>query len=135
MGVKVTITEGLWLCNYATIKSIYLSIYLIQNKYINQSLHISLHLHIISLSIYFRLFIFMYICIYVFLYLSKLGHWPNEYSVCQQDRGSIPGRVIPKTRKMLLGATLLDTRHYKLSIKVKVEQSRERSSTLSYTSM
>ena len=51
------------------------------------------------------------------------------------DRGSIPGRVIPKTQKMVLDATLLNTQHYKVRIKGKVEQSRERSSALSYTSV
>ena len=49
------------------------------------------------------------------------------------DRGSIPGRVIPKTRKMVLDAALLNTQHYKVRIKGKVEQSRERSSALPYT--
>ena len=42
------------------------------------------------------------------------------------DLGSIPGRVIPKTQKMLLDASLLNTQHYKVRIKGKVEQSRER---------
>ena len=51
------------------------------------------------------------------------------------DRGSIPGRVIPKTQKMVLDAALLNTQYYKLRIKGKVEQSREWSSTLPYTSM
>ena len=51
------------------------------------------------------------------------------------DGGSIPGRVIPKIQKMVLDAALLCTQHYKVSIKGKVEQSRERSSTLPYTSM
>ena len=46
--------------------------------------------------------------------------------------GSILGRVIPKTQKMVLDASLLNTQHYKVRIKDKVEQSRERSS-LSYT--
>ena len=32
---------------------------------------------------------------------------------CPRDRGSIPGRVIPKTQKMVLDATLLNTQHYK----------------------
>ena len=41
------------------------------------------------------------------------------------DQGSILGRVIPKTQKMVLDATLLNTQHYKVSIKGKVEQSRE----------
>ena len=46
------------------------------------------------------------------------------------DLGSIPGQVIPKTQKMVLDATLLNTQHYKVRIKGKVEQSRERSSVL-----
>ena len=41
------------------------------------------------------------------------------------DLGSIPGRVIPKTQKMVLDAFLLNTQHYKVWIKGKVEQSRE----------
>ena len=49
------------------------------------------------------------------------------------DLGSIPGRVLPKTFKMVLDTTLLNTLQYKVRIKGKVEQSRERSSALSYT--
>ena len=41
------------------------------------------------------------------------------------DLGSIPGRVIPKTQKMVLDASLLNIQHYKVWIKGKVEQSRE----------
>ena len=40
------------------------------------------------------------------------------------DRGSIPGRVVPKTQKMVLDAAFLNTQHYKVSIMGKVEQSR-----------
>ena len=50
-----------------------------------------------------------------------------------RDQGSIPGRVISKTQKMVLDAALLNTQHYKVRIKGKVEQSRERSGTLPYT--
>ena len=49
------------------------------------------------------------------------------------DRGSIPGQVIPKTQKMVLDAALVNTQHYKVRIKGKVEKSSEWSSTLSYT--
>ena len=49
------------------------------------------------------------------------------------DLGSIPGRVIPKTLKMELDTTLLNTQHYKVRFKGKVEQSREWSSALPYT--
>ena len=41
------------------------------------------------------------------------------------DRGSIPGSIIPKTQKMVLDANLLNTQHYKMMIKGKVEQSWE----------
>ena len=44
------------------------------------------------------------------------------------DLGSIPGRVIPKTQKMVLDASLLNTQHYKVRIKGKVEQSKEKES-------
>ena len=49
------------------------------------------------------------------------------------DQGSIPGRVKPKTLKMVLDTSLFNTQQYKVRIKGKVEQSRERSSTLPYT--
>ena len=39
------------------------------------------------------------------------------------------GRTIPKTQKMVLDATLLNTQHYKVCIKYKIEQSRDRSCT------
>ena len=52
-----------------------------------------------------------------------------------RDRGSIPGRVIPKTQKMVFDAALLKTQHYKVRIKGKVEKSRERSSALPYISV
>ena len=52
-----------------------------------------------------------------------------------EDQGSIPDQVIPETQKIVLDATLLSTQHYKVEIKGKVEQSRERSSALPYTSL
>ena len=46
------------------------------------------------------------------------------------DQGSIPGWVIPKTQKIVLDAALLNTRHYKVCIKGKVERPRKWSSAL-----
>ena len=46
-----------------------------------------------------------------------------------------PGQVIPKTQKMGLDATLLNTQHYKVRIKGKVEQYWKKSSALPYTSV
>ena len=52
-----------------------------------------------------------------------------------RDLSSIPGRVIPKTLKMGLDAILLNPQHCKVRFKGKVEQSREKSSALPYTSV
>ena len=41
------------------------------------------------------------------------------------EQGSIQGRVIQKNEKIVLDAALLNTQHYKVRIKYKVEQSRE----------
>ena len=51
------------------------------------------------------------------------------------DLGSISGRVIPKTLKMLLDISLLNTQHYKVRIKGKVKQSKERSCALPYATV
>ena len=52
-----------------------------------------------------------------------------------EDLGSVQGRVIPKTLKMILDTSLLNTHQYKLRIKGKVEKSKKRSSALPYTSV
>ena len=70
--------------------------------------------------------ILIYICPDIGLAIRVFANGP-EYV------GSIPGRVIPKTQKMVLDASLLNTQHYKVRIKSKVEQSRVRSSALPYT--
>ena len=64
--------------------------------------------------------------IYIYIYIRVFTNRPG-------DLGSFPGRVIPKTQKMVLDASLIKTQHYKVWIKGKVEQSRERSSALPYT--
>ena len=51
-----------------------------------------------------------------------------------RDLGSIPGRIIPKTLKMVLATSLFNIQQYKVRIGGKVEQSKERSSALPYTS-
>ena len=61
----------------------------------------------------------------------------RAFAIGPRDRGSQPisGQFIPKTEKMVLDATLLNAQDYKVSIKGKVEQSREWSSTLPNTSV
>ena len=65
---------------------------------------------------------YMYICIYPNIYI---GPAVRVFANGPGDLGSIPGRVIPKTQKMVLDASLLNTQHYKVRIKGKVEQSWE----------
>ena len=55
------------------------------------------------------------------VFANELGDW-----------GSISCHVIPKTQKMVLDASLLNTQHYKVCIKSKMEQSKE-ISALPYT--
>ena len=66
--------------------------------------------------------------------LERFSNMPIKMNQNQKDRvfandpgeqDSIPGRVIPKTQNMVLDAALLNTRHYMVRIKSKVEQSRE----------
>ena len=49
-----------------------------------------------------------------------------------EERGLIPGWVIPKTQKWYLMPNLPNTQHYKVSFKGKIEQSRDWSCALPY---
>ena len=77
---------------------------------------------------------FIYIYIYIYIYINRdIGPAVRVFANGPGDLGSIPGRVIPKTLKMELDTTLLNTQHYKVRFKGKVEQSWEWSSALPYT--
>ena len=77
-----------------------------------------------------------YICQnYMKIYHWLIGLVGRVFSNGPGDMGLIPGRVMPKTLKMVLDTSLLNTQQYKVRIKDKVEQSRERSSAFSYTSV
>ena len=65
--------------------------------------------------------------------LLDIGLAVRVFASGPENLGSTPGRVIPKTQKMVLDASLLNTQHYKVRIKGKVEQSRERICALPYT--
>ena len=75
---------------------------------------------------------------------SKESAWASVFTLsakCRylyigpEDMGSLPGRVIPKTLKVVLDTSLLNTQQYEVRIKGKVEQSRERSCALHYTAL
>ena len=71
-----------------------------------------------------------YVYTYIYIYSFDIGIMIRVFANGPGDLGSIPGRVKPKTLKVVLDATSLSTQHYKVRIRGKVEQSREMSSTL-----
>ena len=73
----------------------------------------------VCVYIYIYIYIYIYVCVCVYVLFTLQETW-----------GSIPGRIIPKTLKMVLNTSLLNTQQYKVHIKDKVEQSGARSSTL-----
>ena len=69
-------------------------------------------------------------------YLSEsIGPVGRVFASGPGELGSIPGRVIPKTLKMVLDTSLHSTHHHNVRIEGKVELSRKRSSALPYTSV
>ena len=74
----------------------------------------------------------MYVCIYTYWLKILVG---RVFTNGPEGSGSISGRVIQKTQKMILDAVLLKIQHYNVWIKGKIEQSREMHSALPYTLM
>ena len=72
---------------------------------------------------------------FVSLLNQSIGLMSREFANGPGDRSSIPGQVMPKTKRMVLDAALLSSQHYKVKIKSEVEQSRKRSGAFSYTSV
>ncbi len=52
---------------------------------------------------------------FVYVYIGLVG---RVFANGPGNLGSIPGRVIPKSRKMVLDTALLNTRQYNVRIKV-----------------
>ena len=78
----------------------------------------------------------IYIYIYIYIYINLISHKIYTYIVIQDigitvrvlanvlgDLGSDLGRIMLKTKKMVLDASLLITQHYKVRIKGKGGQS------------
>ena len=62
----------------------------------------------------------IYIYIYIYIYNQDIGPAVRVlFANGPGDLGSIPGRVIPKTFKMELDTTLLNTQHYRYGSRVK----------------
>ena len=89
------------------------------------------------ISTYLGLFSFLEVkewrILYIYIYKLTIGLMSRVFANVPGDRGSIPGGVIPKTQKFVLDVALLNTQHYKVRIKGKVEQSGVRSCALPNT--
>ena len=70
---------------------------------------------------FFSSFFHIYISI-ILIYTYVIGLVGRVYANGSEDRGSVPGRVIPKTQNIVLDTTLLNTQHYKARIKGRVIQ-------------
>ena len=68
------------------------------------------------------------IIIIINLIIIIIGVMVRVFANDPEVLGSIPSRVLPKTQKIVLYASLHNTQQYKIWIKGKVEQPRERSS-------
>ena len=131
IDLSVLVEQFFYLSIYLSI-TLFISIYL--SIYLSKSIHIYLSIYLFPFDcfpiysiyqythIYVSSFVFLYFSLFiiispffVFLCLSVC------LSVCVRqltgDLGSIPGRVISKTQKMVLDASLLNTQHYKVRIK------------------
>ena len=75
--------------------------------------------------------LFVFKCFFGRLY-PDIGILVAVFANSPGDQSLIPGRVNPKTQKMILDTSLLNTQHYKVRIKGKMGQSSEKSSALPY---
>ena len=67
-------------------------------------------------NIYIYMCVCVCVCVCVSLFVISMS---RVFANCLEDLGSIPGRVIPKTFKMLLGTSLLNTYQYEVLSRVK----------------
>ena len=65
-------------------------------------------------------------------YYIQPKHWTGGlvFATGQRDLSSIPGRLIPKTLKMVLDTSLFNIQRYKECIKGKMKQPREMNSAI-----
>ena len=91
------------------------------------SVSITLTWMILHLLLFATLWLFLisssliiFIYIYIYIYISTLAQWLKCSSNGPGDQGPIPGWVIPKSQKMVLDASLLNTQYYKVRIKGKL---------------
>ena len=96
----------------------YMYIYIYRYIYIYTYMYLYMYIYA-----YIYIYIYVYICIYICMYIY--GLLCRVFNNGLGNRGSILGRVIPKTQKMVLDTSLLNTQHYKVRIKGKIEPSRE----------
>ena len=76
------------------------------------------------MHIYIYTYIFVCVCVCVCVCVSGIS--VGVFANALRDLGLISGQVISKTHKMVLNPFLLNTQQYKVRMKDKVEQSREK---------
>ena len=101
--------------------NVYMYIHIPIHACMNMHTHICVHITLpFSFSLTLSLSLSISTFMYIFIYISI--HIPLVFTISPGDPSSILGRVIPKTLKMVLDTTLLNTQQYNVHIKGKVEQ-------------
>ena len=72
----------------------------------------------IYIYIYMCVCVCVCVCVFVCVYIGRVS---RVFANGPGDPGLIPGRVIPKTQKMVLDISLLNTQHHKVCIKGKIQ--------------
>ena len=79
-----------------------------------------IYLHVIFINLYIT-YISSYILIYLYATYISFDRVCRVFANRPVDLGSIPGRVLPKTLKMVLDTSLLNIQRCKVRVKGKVK--------------
>ena len=82
---------------------------------------------------YICTYMFIYIYIYIQVCIYVFGQACRMFTKGSREWILITHQIIPKTQKLVLNTSLLDTLHYKVCIKDKMDQFREKSCPHPYT--
>ena len=65
-------------------------------------------------------------CVYIYIDNWPIGIMVRVFGNSLEDQVSIPGQVIPKIKKIVLNASLLNTQHYKVQSRISGAIKRKR---------
>ena len=123
MYIYIYVCICTYICIYTYIY-IYIHIYVYVCIYVYMHIYIYMYIYIIYIYICVCVCTYAYVYIHIYIYehysLLRLTRLVGRvFANGLEDLGSIPDCVIPKTLKMVLDTSLLNTQYYRVRIKVK----------------